>query len=64
MKDLNKNIEREVEKILMSGSNRESVQTSPFFTTRIIGKVEQLEEEPVLFPRLAVMLRPVWCCWL
>ncbi len=59
MKDVNKNIEREVNQILDSTSVKERVSTSPFFTTRIIGKVEQLEDSSVFFTRLSVALKPV-----
>lgn len=59
MKDVEKNINKEIDQILLSGSGNKRVDTSPFFTTRVIGKVEQLEENIVWFPRLSMVLKPV-----
>ena len=55
----NNHIEHEIDRILHSASNKERVSTSPFFTTRVMGKVEQLEDNVVWFPRLQMVLRPV-----
>lgn len=59
MKKLNKNIELETNNILQSGYKSERVNTTAFFATRVIGKVEQLEDNVVWFPRLSLVLRPV-----
>ncbi len=59
MKPSNNHIEHEIDRILQSASNKERVSTSPFFTTRVMGKVEQLEDSPMWFPRLQMVLRPV-----
>lgn len=58
MKVSNNHIEHEIEQILHSASNMERVNTSPFFTTRVMGKVAQLEDEPIWFPSLQMILRP------
>ncbi|GAF02308.1 hypothetical protein [Saccharicrinis fermentans] len=58
MKKLNENIENEIDLILQSGVKKDRVKTSPFFTTRVMGKVEQLETESVWLPRLSAILRP------
>jgi len=58
MKKQNKNIEKEIDLILLSGTKKDKVTTSPFFTTRVMGKVEQLEEDAVWLPRLSAILRP------
>ncbi len=47
MKKLNKNIELETNNILQSGYKSERVNTTAFFATRVIGKVEQLEDNVV-----------------
>ncbi len=59
MKPSNNHIEHEIDRILQSASNKERVSTSPFFTTRVMGKVEQLEDNVVWFPKLQLVLRPV-----
>ncbi|MGQ1787473.1 MULTISPECIES: hypothetical protein [unclassified Saccharicrinis] len=59
MKKLDKKIDHEIDRILQSGVKRENVNTSPFFTTNVIGKVEQLEDKQVWFSRLSLVLRPV-----
>ncbi len=59
MKASNNHIEHEIDRILQSASNKERVSTSPFFTTRVIGRVEQLEDKVVWFPKLQMVLRPV-----
>lgn len=59
MKPYNNHIEHEIDGILQSASNKERVSTSPFFTTRVIGRVEQLEDNVVWFPKLQMVLRPV-----
>lgn len=59
MKKPGKNIEQEIERILQSASSAQRVNTSPFFTTRVMGKVEQLEDIPAWLPQLQMLLRPV-----
>ncbi len=59
MKNFNKNIENEISQILMSGANKEQVKTSPFFTTQVLGKVEQLNDKPEWFTRLVLIAKPV-----
>ncbi len=39
------NINNEIISILENGVNKEKIKTSPFFTTRVMGKVEQLEDK-------------------
>ena len=58
MKKLNKNIDQEIENIIQSGVSRERVQTSPFFSTRVMGRVEQLEGSNMLFNKFTFILKP------
>lgn len=58
MKINNNHIESEIDSILQSASNQAKVSLSPFFTTRVMGRVEQLEDNTSFFPRIQMILRP------
>ncbi|TLX78320.1 hypothetical protein E9993_01180 [Labilibacter sediminis] len=60
MKKRNNNIDREVEQVIHSGLNNNRVQTSPFFTTRVMGRVEQLDSKSDFFNRLAFVVKPAF----
>ncbi len=42
-------INREIEKILQSGRKMEDIKVSPFFTTRMMGKIENLDVNTSIF---------------
>ncbi len=52
-------IDNEIDKILESRINTERINTSPFFTTRVMGKVEQIEVRPK-FSLSTYILKPAF----
>lgn len=52
-------IDKELEHILESGTKRGIIRTSPFFTTRIMGKIEQVDSNRILFKKITYILKPV-----
>jgi hypothetical protein len=54
------NLNKEIENILQSSAKQQRVSASPFFTTRVLGRVEQLEQEKVSFPILSYILKPAF----
>ncbi len=51
-------INNEIEQVLQSGSHKEEINTSPFFTTRVMGRIEQLDEGQLERSRFLVLLKP------
>ncbi|MCW3788649.1 hypothetical protein [Plebeiibacterium sediminum] len=52
-------INNEINRILQSGAHTEKIEASPFFTTRVMGKIEQLEDKNV-FSFSAYILKPAF----
>jgi len=53
------NLNKEIDCIINSGVNTEKINTSPFFTTRVMGKIEQIEVKP-RFSFSVFVLRPAF----
>ncbi len=51
-------INNEIEQVLQSGSHKEEINTSPFFTTRVMGRIEQLDEVQIGRSRFSLLLKP------
>lgn len=58
MKKINRHMEKEIEKIIHSGMNKPRVYTTPFFTTNVMGRVEQLERNSIFSPIFLFILKP------
>ncbi len=52
-------INNEINRILQSGGNTEKIDVSPFFTTCVMGKIEQLEDRNV-FNFSTYILKPAF----
>ncbi len=52
-------LNNEINHILQSGGNTEKIDVSPFFTTRVMGKIEQIEDRNV-FSFSAYILKPAF----
>ncbi len=60
MKKLNKNIHKELDQIINHSRSNEEVKTSAFFTTRVMGKVEQLDDKKDILWGFNIILKPVF----
>ncbi len=52
-------LNKEINCIIQSGINNEKINSSPYFTTRIMGKVEQMEVKPA-FNFSSYILKPAF----
>ncbi len=58
-----RDLNQEIDYIINSGVNTEKMYTSPFFTTRVMGQVEQIEVKP-RFSLTTYILKPAFIIFL